>query len=111
MDFVEQQIAKFKQRQIDEKLALIESKKENERIVLDLRNAYQKERYDNNPEVRRRKLDTAKKWQANNPGYAKEYMAKWRDKNRAKVNEYTKLWMRRKRAADKLKQTPIGDKN
>ena len=107
MNFVDQQIAKFKQRQIDERLAIIEAKKaskdENERIVLDMRNDYQKNRYKNNPEYRQKKLDTARRWAEKNKDRHREMQANWRDNNREKVNEYAKLWMRRKRAADKLK--------
>jgi hypothetical protein len=75
------------------------SREETERLLLELRNEYERTRYHSNPEVRRKKMETANKWKADNKDKYNALMARYRENNREKINEYAKEWMRNKRAS------------
>ena len=88
MNFVDEQIAKFKQRMIDEEIALVEAKKasekENKRLIKEARNEQIRDRYANDPEFKKRKNDIARRWRLKN----KEKVKKWNDDNRETRQEY-----------------------
>lgn len=59
-------------------------------------------KYESNPEAKKRKSESNKKWCENNREYLTEYRKKWREENRDKLRKTKRDYERNRKASDPL---------